>query len=74
MAKCLPHCSHLCLEFSDLQLIFVRPSLWSIESTVKDLMEKTGGERGERGERGESGEDMSDVAGDSGGEEHSLEL
>ena len=41
---------------------------------MKDLMEKTGGERGERGERGESGEERSDVAGDSGGEEHSLEL
>ena len=38
---------------------------------MKDLMEKTGGERGERGE---SGEERSDVAGDSGGEEHSLEL
>ena len=37
---------------------------------MKDLMEKTGGERGERGE------ESSEVAGDSGGEmeEHSLEL
>ena len=34
---------------------------------MKDLMEKLGGERGDRGE------DSSDVAGESGGEEHSLE-
>jgi len=54
-----------------LELILVRPSLLRRESTVKDLIEKAGGERG--GER--ELEDTSELAGDIGGDkEQSLEL
>ena len=52
-----------------MEFTFALPSLLSIESTVKDLMEVIGGDREE-----EEDTDTSDVAGESGGDiEHSLE-
>ena len=53
-----------------MELIFALPSLLSMESTVKDLIEKTG----EESDDDEETEDTSDVAGDKGGDmEPSLE-
>ena len=71
MAKLLPHWLHLCFDTSAvMELIFALPSLLSMESTVKDLIEKTG----EESDDDEETEDTSDVAGDKGGDmEHSLE-
>ena len=63
------------MDTSDGELILARPSLFSIESTVKDLMEKTGEDREDEEEAEDT--ETSEVAGDSGGdmgEEHSLEL
>ena len=69
MAKCFPHVSHLCLEISGLEFTFALPSLYSMESTVKDLMETIDGDRDE-----EEDTETSEVAGESGGDkEHSLE-
>ena len=70
MAKCFPHCSHLCLDTSGLELIFDLPSLFNMESTVKDLIEQIGGDRDD-----EDDTDTSEVVGERGGDkEHSLEL
>ena len=73
VAKCFPHCSHLCLDTSGLELIFDLPSLFNMESTVKDLIEQTGGDRDDEDDTDDT--DTSEVVGERGGDkEHSLEL